>query len=211
MEDFDICFPKLNYRSNREFNITRLEKTIRASVRHNSWNYNEEYLTSWCNLAQSDRFVVYNLSGAICHSILKKNITCDKCRQAFCNSSENLVEGVLEASHVSGIDRGALIHPNVNLFKICLYLDRCLATQTEDGIHHVTLYDQIIRELPQWEDTFYGEPLLTFPCEQHMSVMVATIIHDYLLMRIRHVKAIIMKNKETKSRETRKNAKLVSS
>lgn len=96
----------------------------------------------------------------------KKKIGCDDCKKAFLSSSENLIEGSEETTAVKMKNKGGLIHPNINLFQICLDIEKTFKAFI-DSKQLQNIYCNTIRNM--------SHSHLSFPCDSQKEFMVACL------------------------------------
>lgn len=200
MRDFHEVFPECKFRADRELHIKEIEEKFIQDFKYDAWNFKKfDKPQNWDMCNDEDGFFVYNLCGALCCRMLKRKIDCSCCRQAFANSTENLIEGVEAATLVNEKNEGGLIHPNMNLFNLCWAQEAGFAYRLARNYNNI--FHSTIKNVAKCEN------YMTFPCELHGPRTLATIMYDYIHMRMRQYATYVKRSQEKVSKEKRKNAK----
>lgn len=199
MQEFQICFPKVQKKSDRLESIAKLQNNRFFSnyIKFASWN-----CTGIDNfdLSAQEKFSVYNICGSYVHKMLLKKIECNNCRRAFMNSSENLIQGVEETTAVEIDNRGGLVNANLNLVNLCLDVEMSFSKFISDK-RHLNIYNNTIQEMSRTN--------LTFPCDVHKTFMVTSIVHDYLILRMRQKTKFEKRNQDLQSKNLKKMPNIV--
>lgn len=189
MQDFKEIF-KNDCKSYKQVHLQNLKEKIDHLIESSDWEC-DEVIESDYSMSEITDCIIYYVTGFICRKYLKKT-KCERCREAFSTRYENVISGCQESQLVALKSLGGLIHPNLHLVRLYQKIENHFQNHLDSG----NIYHEVLSELSE------GLERLTFPCEEHMDTMVPSLIHYYLLVRMRQFSKL--KNKEEKKQSRNK-------
>lgn len=127
-----------------------------------------------------------------------KFTTCDVCKNAIVNSVKfsNQPAAALLNRSIEGQTNNLLMHPNIHFLKLIKSLDQLFVKNT-NSMH---VFEDVL-------NAAVDTKLFTFPCENHMSVILPQIVQMFIQLRMqRHCKMLNSKDDKL-NRHTKKTAK----
>ncbi|CAI6368554.1 unnamed protein product [Macrosiphum euphorbiae] len=145
---------------------------------------------NYCEIqkATAKECVIYYICGFMCRQIVLKRTKCLNCLSALKGSDTRP-----EAALTNLKSKGFLIHPNYTVFT--------LVSAIEEGFVQYCdvpeVFDKTVNFLLQ-----HHQKLLKFPCVEHESEMLTSIVHFYITMRMKQYTRNL--NRETKKLSSKK-------
>lgn len=139
--------------------------------------------------------IIYYLCGFVCRKLLK-NTTCLKCRESLVEETQ--VHQQVESALVDCKSKGGLLHPKRATFRLL----RAAELEFQEHSTCRNAYELALESMLE-KYTFQ------FPCPEHKEEVMASLLHNYLSMRMRQLYKQKKNQMKSRMQELRKLAKLV--
>lgn len=176
--------------------VEKLKLQLDSLVEQDDWDDEALVVEEFDGSSSSELvdIILYSACGYLCRRLLKLT-KCSLCRDAILTklSTENLAV----AEIVNLKTRGFLLHCNLYLFK----LFRRAETFFSENVKFANCYERTVNDV-------FENLELSFPCEEHGSEFLATSLHYYIVIRLRHYEREENRRVHKKSQMKKKEAKL---
>lgn len=181
-----------------EAHITKLSLQIESLVEEDDWG-EEKLLALDFSAGELQDVILYYACGYLCRRLIKRFSKCEVCKNSFLTK---LDPNELEVAEIVTVkNKGYLLNCNIYLFNILRRTENYFVKNVKSS----NVYEKTLC------DVFENIDLLTFPCTEHKSDVLAASLHYFILMRMRQYEREQNRSLKKQSRRKKKLAKLCKS